>query len=129
MFLEYFSADVHHGPVVLLGNVSPSDAAILTTALRALASGAANKLVLEDLPGMQCGSRLVSFVAHGVDWDGGCRASPGTNGHFQCALKRLTWDQVAGLLEPFETPHGSHAHQYLSEEGPVAWIVSNDSTW
>ena len=129
MFIEYFSADEVHGPVILLGDVSPSDATLLFNALGSLASGSAKKVAVDELPGLTRGSQLVTFEAHATDWDGGCRVVPATTGRFQCALKPGTWDQVASLIAPFAKPRDGHRHQYLSEEGPVTWIVSTDGAW
>jgi len=45
----------------------------------------------------------------------------------QCQLTRATWDNVAGLCDPFTT--GSGGHQWLDRTGEIAVLLSADGTW
>ena len=34
-----------------------------------------------------------------------------------------------GLLEPFENNMNPNGFQFLSDEGPIEWIISGDRGW
>jgi hypothetical protein len=85
-------------------------------------------LRIDQLPGFVAvdGCSLVAGV--GVD-NRGVEAVTDAARAFRAVLRPATWENIAGLVEPFETPREDHAHQYLDATGPVTWIISSDRSW
>ena len=130
MRLEYFEDLASQTPRVLLTyGDDPSGATSLRQAVEALAGGAVGHEVRVDrLPGFE-GLDGCSLVATVGTSDRGVEPLDGAWKDFRCVLGPAAWENVAGLLEPFETRTPDHAHQYLDESGPVLWIVSSDRGW
>ena len=63
----------------------------------------------------------VSDQDHGVE--------VGDHSSLRCALTASRLEKVVGLLEPFAEPVSGDFFQYLSEEGPVTWIISTSGDW
>jgi hypothetical protein len=128
--LEYLEDLTSQTPRVLLTyGDDPGSATRLRQAAGALAAGSADQEVtVAGLLGFESvdGCSLVAAVGSsnvGID-------SLGANlNAFRCLLRPAAWENVAGLLEPFETRQAGHAHQYLDDNGPVLWIVSTDRAW
>jgi hypothetical protein len=115
-------------PVLLLINVSPADATRLTKELRTLSAATATPILVA--PGSSDGP-ATCLIARVATTDSGCRFGETDAGArvLYCDLTPGTWDQVADLLEPLTEHQPTHAHQYLSDQGPITWIASSDSTW
>ena len=114
--------------VLALIDVSPADATQLINALRRLSAPTATPL--EIAPSDSAGGQ-VRLIARVALADVGCHAGSPASGTsvVYCDLTPGTWEQVTGLLDPFSRRQQMHAHQYLSEHGPITWIASTDSTW
>ena len=86
---------------------------------------------VDRLPGFQ-GVDGCSLVAAVGTADGGVEPLDAAWKAFRCVLAPTAWENVAGLLEPFESEQPRPRHttfQYLDESGPVLWIVSTDRAW
>lgn len=140
--LEYLEDLESQSPRVLLayGN-DPRDATVLRRAVEQLAaSSEAHDVRIDKLPGFQPvdGCSLTASVG---SVDSGVEQLDGSDRAFRCVLRPATWRHVSGLLETFEkTEEPAHSpyvaglrtgarFQYLSETGPVEWIVSTERGW
>jgi hypothetical protein len=47
--------------------------------------------------------------------------------HFTCALRKASWSNIEGLLEPFAD--GFPGFQWLSDFGEVRWLMSRTGAW
>jgi hypothetical protein len=95
---------------------------------------------IDKLPGFQPvdGCSLTASVG---SVDSGVAQLDGSDRAFRCVLRLVTWRRVSGLLAPFEktvesarSPYlaglrSGARFQYLSETGPVEWIVSTERSW
>lgn len=142
MRLEYLEDLESQSPRVLLayGN-DPRDVTVLRRTVEQLAAGSeARDVRIDKLPGFQPvdGCSLTASVG---SVDSGIAQLDGSDRAFRCVLRPETWRRVSGLLEPFEkTEEPARSQylaglrtgarfQYLSETGPVEWIVSTERSW
>jgi hypothetical protein len=142
MRLEYLEDLESQSPRVLLayGN-DPRDATVLRRAVEQLAaSSEAHDVRIDTLPEFQPvdGCSLTASVG---SVDSGVEQLDGSDRAFRCVLRPATWRRVSGLLEPFEkteeparSPYLAGLRtgarfQFLSETGPVEWIVSTERSW
>jgi hypothetical protein len=126
-----FVDDAQDAPLIVVRNLTSLGASQIAAAMRPLSLGTASAVDLSELPAF-ASENIGTFSANVATRDNGLRPVRGTDNDFECTLKPSTWGEVIGLLEPFTTEaNGSiaHAHAYLSEHGPVTWLVSTDSTW
>ena len=130
MYGQYIADGDNDTPVLLLGEVTPSDAGALIAALEPLAAGRPASIALHELPAWHPDG-TVRVDAVSTARDEGCAPLGSPPVQVRCAFRTGTWDQIIGLLAPFAAagPDDGHRHQYLSHQGPVTWIVSTDSTW
>jgi hypothetical protein len=130
MHAQYIAEGTVDAPLLLFGQVTTRDAAALTAALMPLAVGWRGSVALHRVAGWSRASG-VRVDAISADRDLGCSHVESSDQHFRCAFQPATWDQIVSLLAPFASDGSDeiHAHQYLSERGPVTWMVSTDSTW
>ena len=125
MRLEYLARGSPDCPLIRLYDFQPSEAAALLAAIGTLASSSAERIELHQLP-------FVESV-------GGCELAltrrlrdlavvRGSHPHrFECGFTAETWDDVAGLLEPFS--QGDGGFQWLAgAPGEVAWLLSASTT-
>lgn len=130
--LEYFSDPQSlERPVLLIYGDNADGPALLRDALTPLIKGQIDHVQIDRLAGFQMtgGCSLTAEIGTSslgvVPMEGGQRG-------FRCILEPAGWDHVVGLLEPFVTGGnmgGRHAHQYLTETGPIEWIISTDRSW
>jgi hypothetical protein len=126
MKLEYLEAGSPDCPLIRLYDFTSEEAARLHAALTSLAAGAVQRVLVHDLTGVKVigNCRLVLVVG----WrDQGIvpRAAPAD---FEYALTAATWDNVAGLVEPFG--NGSTGFQWLpAESGDAGVLLSPDGRW
>jgi len=122
------SDSTNAGTVLALLEFAPTDASSLMHTLRELSTQSAS--AREVARGAANGNEL-RFVARVALKDAGCHLGEDDTGTsvIYCDLTPSTWDEVTSLLEPFSRRQATHAHQYLSEHGPITWIASTDSTW
>jgi len=142
MRLEYLEDLESQNPRVLLAyGDDPRDATVLRRTVEQLAaSSEAQDVRIDALSGFQAvdGCSLTASVGSA---DSGVEQLDGSDRAFRCVLRRETWRRVSGLLEPFETteeparsPYVAGLRigaqfQYLSETGPVEWIISTERSW
>lgn len=128
MRLEYLAGGSPDCPLVRLYDFRPSEAAALLAAIATLASSAAERIEVHQLP-------FVESV-------GGCRLAltrclrdtavvrgPHPS-EFECGFTAGTWDNVAGLVEPFS--RGGGGSQWLAgAPGEAALLLSatDDGEW
>ena len=130
MYGQYIEDATTDAPLLLLGDVTPSDAAALIAALEPLTARAGATVALHQLAEWHS-RHAVRVEALSTTHDAGCALMASPPAHVRCGLRPGTWDQIVGLLAPFATggAFDGHDHQYLNRLGPVVWIVSTDSTW
>ena len=131
MRLEYLEdLEAQSSPRVLLAyGTDPGGAAVLRHTVEQLAaSSEAHGVRIDKLPGFQPveGCSLTASVG---SVDSGVEKLEGSERAFRCVLRPATWRRVWGLLEPFEIEMGPNGFQWLSEEGPIEWIISGDRGW
>lgn len=126
LLLEQTEPSTRH--VLLLADVSPSDAVDLMRGIRRLLSLGTEPVVLASASD---GDAPLSLIARVTSSDKGCRRDDSSNGQIaiRCDLTPAAWDQVADLLEPFTVAITGHAHQYLSDDGEIEWMISTDRSW
>jgi hypothetical protein len=123
--------EAQDAPLIIVRNLSPLGASQIAEAIRPLSLGTASTVDLSELSAF-ASENVGTFAAIAAARDYGLRPVEGTENDFECALRPSTWEEVIGLLEPFTTEpedNASHAHAYLSQHGPIAWLVSTDSAW
>jgi hypothetical protein len=130
MRLEYLEDLESQSPRVLLAyGDDPRDATVLRRTVEQLAaSSEAHDVRIDKLPGFQPvdGCSLTASVG---SVDSGVEQLDGSDRAFLCALSPAAWKRVSGLLEPFENDMRPGVFQWLSEEGPIEWIISGDRGW
>jgi hypothetical protein len=140
--LDYFERDGGMPrPVLLAYGNDPRDTTVPRRAVEQLAvSSAAHDVRIDKLPGFQPvdGCSLTASVG---SVDSGVEQRDGSDRAFRCVLGPATWRHVSGLLETFEltkeparSPHVAGLRigarfQYLSDTGPVEWIISTERSW
>ena len=130
MLLEYLEdPDAQlHTRVLLLYDLAPEEVGALRDAIDRLSRGnPGDELQVDALPGVVAvdGSSLVASVG---ETDLGVEPVTGAGLGFCCALTPGSWQRACGLLEPFLLG-GGLGFQYLTEVGPVEWIISHDRGW
>jgi hypothetical protein len=125
MKLEYLAGAGDH-PLIRLYDFTPAQAVRLQAALLELASGAAERVEVHRLAWVARvgGCRLTLFRQ---TWDQAIvqRAEPAD---FECGFTAATWDNVAGLLEPFA--QGAVGFQWLAGmPGEAALLLSVTGQW
>ena len=140
MHLEYLEDAESQTPRVLLTyGDDPRDATVLRRAAEVLAAGdEGHEVRVDQLPDFHAvdGCSLAASVG---SVDAGVEPLDGSKRAFRCVLRPATWKLVSELLEPFEStanrrppPHGLKVDgrfQYLTETGPVEWIISTVRGW
>jgi hypothetical protein len=126
MNLEYLTDGLLDGPLIRLYHFTAVEAALLLSAVTDLASGAAEKIDVDRLPYVEpvgsCRLALVSWP-----WDQAITRENEPAG-FVCKLTHASWDNVAGLVEPFAS--GSVGFQWLvGASGEAALLLSSSGHW
>jgi hypothetical protein len=125
MKLDFLAVGLPDCPLLRLYDFTPAQAAQLLAALTYLASGAVQQVAVHELPDVATvgGCRLTLLLR---SWD---QAISRTGlAEFECALTAGTWDNVAGLVEPFA--HGSHGFQWLAgTPGEATLLLSVSGDW
>ena len=122
---EYLAEGSPDCPLLRLHNFSPPEAEQLLAAVSRLASGAAERVEVHQLPFVEpvggCRLALVRWP-----WDQAVlRVGPSA---FQCGLTAGTWDNVAGLIEPFAENAGGF--QWLAgSPGEASLLLSVSGQW
>jgi hypothetical protein len=114
-------------PLLRLFDFTPSEAGQLHDAIAGLASGSNVRADVHHLPAVKpIGGCALTLVVSRRDQGVLRKAGPA---EFVCGFTAVTWDNVAGLIEPF-TVSGCRGYQWLAEApGEVAVLLSIDGKW
>jgi hypothetical protein len=125
MRLEYLPDGSPDCPLIRLFDFTPADAARLRAAIADLACGRAERVAIHDLPGVVPvgGCELVLLRR---SWDQAVvRVGPSA---FECRFTAGTWDNVAGLVEPFAA--GCTGYQWVAgSPGEASLLLSDSGQW
>jgi hypothetical protein len=125
MKLEYLADGSHDCPLLRLYDFTPAEAGQFLATVAGLASGAAERVEVHRLPFVEPvdGCRL-SLARR--SWDQALvRVGPSA---FECAFTAGTWDNVAGLVEPFANDAGGF--QWLAgSPGEASVLLSVSGQW
>jgi hypothetical protein len=125
MRLEFLSDGSDDCPLIRLYAFDCTEVARLFADLSALASREQESIAVHDLPGVESIAECRLFLRTGAR-DRGVVQLPGPKS-FECALTPESWDNVAGLAEPFL--NGNGGHQWLVTWGDAKWLLSTDGHW
>lgn len=126
MTLEYFEDGDRGLPLLVLHGGDIPERAELYRVFQALAAGTTRLVRLHELPFLNNPGGL-TFTAVSSDVDFGVEEDK-TNSTFQWKRSLESWDQIAGLMEPFVVEAGG-GFQYLNDaEGPEV-IYSTRRAW
>ena len=127
MTLEYFEDGDRGLPLLVLHGGDISERAELYRIFEALAAGTTRLVRLHELPFLHNPGGL-TFTAASCDVDFGVEQDK-SNSTFQWKRSRESWDQIAGLMEPFVVEGTGGGFQYLNDaEGPEV-IYSTRRAW
>jgi hypothetical protein len=121
-FLDKGSADC---PLIRIYGFHPDECIRLKRVFERLARGEAQEICLNDLPGVEPanGFGLIAKTGkrdRGVLYD--------NHNAFEWVLTPSTWDNVAGLIEPF-CILGSGGYQWLEQVGEIGVLISRTGCW
>src|SRR5438046_1049448 len=101
MKLEFLPEGSPDCPLLRLFEFTTDEAECLFRAVTELASGACDRVAVHDLPSVEpVGACRLTLLVR--SWDQAVIAK-GAPVDFECGFTRGTWDNVAGLIEPFAT--------------------------
>ena len=126
MKLDYLGSGSLDCPLVRLYDFTPGEAMKLHRAISRLAENVVDQIAVHEMRTVQAveGCRLVFRVR---EWDHGI-VRCGTPCDFECGFTRGTWDNVAGLVEPFA--EGGGGFQWLAgAPGEASLLLSVDGKW
>jgi hypothetical protein len=126
MKIEYLAHGSPECRLVLLHDFTEEEAGQLRAAVAELASRTASAIELHKLAWVRpIGDCRLTF--HAWSRDCGVNREGGTT-NFHCRLTAQTWDNVEGLIEPFESR--ATGYQWLfGVPGEVALLLSADGEW
>ncbi|HLN33153.1 MAG TPA: hypothetical protein VK395_35815 [Gemmataceae bacterium] len=113
-------------PLVRLYDFTLPEASQLLLAILELANGTSARVAVHELPGVQPVGACQLFLCQ-RRWDQAMvrTCAPAT---FECGFTIETWDNVAGLVEPFA--QDSSGFQWLAQvPGEAALLLSADGRW
>jgi hypothetical protein len=126
MKLEYLATGSPDCPLIRLYDFTPEEARQLLASVTALASGAVAQVEVHRLPFVEAvGPSRLALVRH--SWDQAVVRRPGP-AEFECGFTASTWDNVAGLIEPFA--EGAGGFQWLAGvPGEAALVLTTTGQW
>jgi hypothetical protein len=126
MKLEYLPSDAADSPLVRLYAFTPTEAGQFHRAVSALAAGTIQRIDVHALPYVEAiGDCRLTLVRR--DWDQAMiRIS--SHAEFACGFTPGTWDNIAGLIEPF-TQHASGMQWLTQAPGEAALLISATGQW
>jgi hypothetical protein len=127
MKIEFLASGSDDCPLIRIYGVEPDVCQIVRRVFEQLAHGDVEEVSLTDLPGIQPLGDC-RLIAQAGRRDRGVVRSGGNI--FQWVLTPATWDNVAGLIDPF-CRSSSGGYQWL-EQAPaseVRVLVSTDGCW
>jgi hypothetical protein len=122
MKLEFLAVGSDDCPLVRVYDFTTSEVARLFAAFSSLASGGQQSIAVHESPGTEAVSGCRLFLRAGTR-DRGLVQLPGP-ASFECILTPESWDNVAGLTEPFVAQTGGY--QWLSTTGDANWLLSEN---
>jgi hypothetical protein len=128
MQIEYFADDCSDCPLILIYGEDPIGALNLRLAVERLAVGLVDEVAIHEIPGYSSSGGCQLFAKTGPSDAGVYQAEELI---FECILRKDTWLNIVGLLEPFADNHvrDVHLHQYLNETGKISLLISTDRAW
>lgn len=126
MKIEFIADGSQDCPLLLVYGRETAAFRRLAEALQRLADGASKVDVHDALDPIS--PERIRLSASVADRDiGVVQVSPGA---FEWQLTSASWDNVAGLLEPFwREPVQQHIHQCFGHAGGIRVVVSTDRSW
>lgn len=126
MRLDYLAAESSDWRVLRIYDFTPTEANELHRAIAALASGAAGRIEVDRMPFVEpAGGCRLALVNR--PWDQGVVRRGGPT-EFECGFTPRTWDEVAGLVEPFAL--GTVGFQWLAgTPGEAPLLLSTCGAW
>ena len=124
MQLEFLEQGADECPLIRVFGCDPDSCKRLKGLFEQLSIGEAGPTRIDGLPGMQSISDCRLVASSG-------RQDQGVSRHgdvFVWSLTPGSWDNVAGLLEPFCRP-GRAGFQWLDRLGEVNVLISRDGFW
>lgn len=125
MRLEFLTDGSPDCPLIRVFDFTSAEAVRMGKVVADLATGRAERIEVHQLPGVipKGGCELVLCVR---GWDQGVvRIGPTS---FECGLTVGTWDNVAGLVEPFMTD--ASGYQWLARQsGGMSLLLSPSGQW
>jgi hypothetical protein len=121
-FLQCRSADC---PMIRIYGGSPEEFRDLMHLFERLSRREIAAISLDDLQGLEAVDRQRVTARSGVRDQGVVRVADDA---FDWILTPETWDNVAGLLEPFGSP-GAGGFQWLEQAGDVRVLMSHTGRW
>jgi hypothetical protein len=124
--LEYLDHGSLECPLIRLFAFTPAEASRLGAAVAGLAAGTVERVAVHDLPGVEpVGGCELVFAVRGRD-QAIVRVGPTA---FECRFTAGTWDNVAGLIEPFAA--SAVGHQWLAGAagGEASLLLSASGQW
>jgi hypothetical protein len=126
MKLEYLPSGAADSPLVRLYAFTTIDAGHFHRAVGALASGEIRRVEVHALPYVEsvAGCRLTLCRR---DWDQAVTRTS-EQAEFECGFTGGTWNNVAGLIQPFTRE--ATGSQWLAESpGEAALLLSSSGQW
>jgi hypothetical protein len=125
MRLEFLPEGSDDCPLIRLYDFDCTEVARLFADLSALASRERESIAVHDLPGVESISECRLFLRTGTR--DRCVVQLPAPSSFECVLTPESWDNVAGLAEPFLS--GNDGCQWLVTSGDAKWLLSTDGHW
>lgn len=125
MRLEYLASGSPDCPLIRLYDFQPSEAAALLAAIGTLAASSAERIEVHQLPFAESVGGCELALTRRIRDIAVVRGS--LHNQFECGFTAETWDNVAGLLEPFS--QGAGGFQWLAgAPGETALLLSASAT-
>jgi hypothetical protein len=129
MKIEYFAEGSSDCPLVLLFGPTPADVSVLSDVIHTLSQDRGDRLAIHDLPGFYAHDGCRLFASSGAT-DLGLKMI-GPPNEFEWSLRPQSWENVAGLLEPFARlkDFAAKRFQYLDERSEIRLLISTERSW
>ena len=125
MKLEYLASGSSDCPLIRLYDFTRVEAAELSSSVMNLANGELREVAVDELPFVTSIEGCQLAIVAGT-WDAGVVQKP--DGSFICRLTPATWDNVAGLIEPFA--NDATGYQWIvGTPGEAAILLSANGQW
>jgi hypothetical protein len=123
--LEYLPDGSPDCPLIRLYDFRPDEAGRLAAAIADLAAERAERVAVHGLSGVQMVGGYELVLRVGRRDAGMLRVGPAA---FECRFTPGTWDNVAGLVEPFAA--GADGYQWLARApGEASLLLSPSGQW